>query len=339
MVLIDEPGMREKISNFLFFAGLALVLYLIVNVVHLIWYIADPEGFWGFAYFTELLRVGFLVVVIFLFALFLIFVFFGMLISSFKNGFKRADFFKLLGMLACVLIMPFVNYLYSNGISLYITKKLADKYEYLERTENLVNRGEILEACKYAEKAFNKEVNRTPISSFFFLSKLYSNTRFDKAQRLTTRYGAFISYAHCLKNSGSSGQAEELYKQAITLSNSDLLQEQKASFLSFPLLALAELNLQKGEYYKAEQYFEELEELHEGLAVDDIYYQINGRMLFSDRALRVGDFSKSARINMETLRMYENSGLNTDSRYYLGLLLVAALTEMHMNRFESVHDL
>lgn len=331
--------MKQKFDNFLFFAGLALVLYLIVNVVHLIWYIADPEGFWGFAYFTELLRVGFLVIVILLFALFLIFVLFGMLISSFKNGFKKEDFFKLLGMLVCVLILPFVNYLFANGISLYITKQLADKYEHLERTEDYISQGEILKACQYAEQAFKKEINRTRVPSFFFLSRLYSNTSFDKAQRLTTRYGAFISYAHCLKNSGSSGEAEELYKEAIILSNSDLLQEQKASFLSFPLLALAELNLQKGEYYKAEEYFEELEDVHEGLAADDIIYQIQGRMLFSDRALRVGDFSKSARINMEILKLYEDSGLNTDSRYYLGLLLVAAITEMHMNRFGSVQDL
>lgn len=340
MVLTIALNMKEKFKNFLVVSGFFLAMSLLINVIHLIWYIADPEGFWGFAYFIELLRAGLLVVVILLFATFVIIVLFSMIISSFKKGFKEANFLKVFGLLVFLLIFPLGNYLFSNGIYLYITKNLADKYKHLEKTQEYISKGETLKACEYAEKAYKKEMNRTKVSAFFFLSKLYSLSKFDKAQRLTSKYGAIISYAQCLKISNDYHEkAEDLFKSAISISGSKLLQGQNASFLSYPLLSLAELNLQKGEYYKAEEYFEELQKLHDEFGDEDMLYQIEGRILFSDRALRVGDIEKSAKINLENLKLYEKSGLNTDSQYYLGLLLVGALTEMYLSNFDSVKDL
>lgn len=332
--------MKEKFRKLIFPVGLLLVLFLLINLFHLIWYIADPEGFWGFAYFLELLRVGLFVLIIAVFAFFLIILLFSYLVSSFRNGFNKKAFLKGLGILAFVLTVPLVNYLFSNGPIIYITGSLADKYSHLRVTEEFLEKGEITAACEYAEKAYHKEMDRGEIPSFFFLSKWYSHTDIDKSRRLTSKYAAIISYGLCLKeSSGAKEEAEALFKEAVRISRSELLQGEKTSFLSFPLMALAEINLQKGEYLIAEKYFERLENFYGELTSEDIRYQIKGRMFFADRAIRVGNFEKAAKIHLQNVQLFEQNFSNENSQLYLGLLVMASLTETYLGNYQKAKEL
>lgn len=340
-MVLNSPGkIKEYSGKLLLLLILLLVLVLVINFCHLIWYIADPDGFWGFAYFLELLRVGFIVLAIVIFASFLLIVLFSYLISSFRNGFNKKEFLKGIGLLALILCIPLLNYLFSNGAFLYISGILSDKYGHLETTQKHLNRGELKAACEYAREAYDKEMQREEIASFFFLSRWYATTDLDRSKRLTDKYSAIISYAVCLKETpGSEEEAEILLKKAMKISSSEVLREEKASYQSFPLMALAEIHLQKGEYLKAEEYFEELENFHESLDSEDIEYQLQGRMFFADRALRVGDFDKAAQIFLENVQLFEQSSDDTDSQYYLALLVMASLTETHQGNYESAIDL
>ncbi|MBI6115971.1 CHAT domain-containing protein [Salegentibacter maritimus] len=332
--------MKDKIETFLFICGFIIALCVLVNLFHLIWYIADPEGFWSFTFFLELLRIGGFVIMFTIIALFLIIYVFSSLIASFRNGFNKKEFLKGIGLLTLLMIIPFINYMFSNAPFLYITGTMADKYSHLKTTERYLYRGETLKACEYAEKAYEKELNKGKIASFFFLTNWYSSTDFDRSKQLTSRYAAIIAYGLCQKeSSGSLEGAEGLFERALRISDSELLQEEKASFLSFPLMALAEINLQRGDYLKAEEYFEQLEAFHAGIGSQEIEYRIQGRLFFADRAVRTGDLKKAANIYLKNVQLYEENSEDEDSPFYLGLLLMASLTETQFQNYHQAKEL
>lgn len=49
----------------------------------------------------------------------------------------------------------------------------------------------------YAKLPYEKEVNRNEPSNYLY-GKLYSQTDFDKKQRLLNKYAVLINYAYCL---------------------------------------------------------------------------------------------------------------------------------------------
>ena len=104
--------MKEKFGNYLMYALILLVVYVIVNFFYLIWYIADPEGVWGISYFIELLRIAFFVLILMTFVVYIIFILGSSLISIIKNKASKNDFFKLIGITLIVVLLSIFNYIY-----------------------------------------------------------------------------------------------------------------------------------------------------------------------------------------------------------------------------------
>ncbi len=339
-MVLKLENIKKKMNNFIFFLILLSVLYLIANFIYLIWYIANPEGFWGFSYFWELLLVGVFAIIVIIFVSLLI----AIIVSTFykiivgKSNFK--ELFKLLGIVLAVVLFSGFNYFYARGFSLYLSKKLSDKYSYLQKTEEFLKKGNLVKAFDYAKTSYNKEINRNEQSNFLFMAKFYSQTDFDKKQRLLNKYAVLINYAYCLNiDPKFNDVSESKFIEALELTKSNLLDSERKNLAIFPTLSLAEINLSRGDYLKAEKYYNELYNLNKSLENEDIFYFINCNLLFADYALRIGDINQAMKLQSENLKYYEKSKLSKTSTNYLNLLLLTATSELYFQNYEKVAEL
>lgn len=339
-MVLNLDYVKKKATTILNLLVFLFVMYLVINFLYLIWYIANPEGFWGFNYFWELLRIAIFALFILVFVIIIIGLLISSLISILKKQANNKEFIQLFGVLLLGVVMSIFNYFYSSGFSLYISKNLSDKYSNLNKTEEYLQEGDKNSAFEYAKSSYEKETNRSEIPNYLFLTKLYSKSNFDRKQKLINKYSALVSYAHCLKSDQKFIlKSESLFNAGLELVNSDLLKQEKNNLAIFPTLSLAEINLQKGNYIKAENYFSKLNELNKNSDQEDVYYIINSNMLFGDQALRVGDISKAMRLQLENLTLYEKTDLSKTSSNYLGLLLLATASELYFQNFEKASGL
>ncbi|OYX86713.1 MAG: hypothetical protein B7Y83_00375 [Flavobacteriales bacterium 32-34-25] len=339
MVLILNY-IKKKATAILYVLVFLLILYLVINFFYLIWYIANPEGFWGFNYFWELSVIGFLILVVLAVAIILIL---GVFDSIYKVLIGRGNFkdvFKLGGILIAIIFLTGFNYFYVRGFSLYLSKKLSDKYSYIKKTEDFLTEGDKVAAFNYAKSSYEKEMSRKEVSKYLFLARFYSETNFDRKQKLIDKYSALIGYAYCLKSEPKFiPKSESLFNSALKLITSDLVKDEKNNLAIFPTLSLAEINLQKANYSIAENYFNKLYELNKNSEQEDTYYLINSNILFADQALRVGDISKAMNLQLESLTLYEKTDLSKTSSNYLSLLLLATGSELYFQNFEKASNL
>lgn len=339
-MVLNLDFVKKKADSIVFILVLLLVLYFGANFFYLIWYIASPEGFWGFNYFLELTVIGIIILVVLAVVIFLIVgIFYSIYKLIIRKGSYKEDF-KLAGILIVIILITGFNYFYVRGFSLYLSKKLSDKYSYLKKTDEYLKEGDKVAAFDYAKSSYEKETSRKEVSRHLFLARFYSKTNFDRKQKLIAKYSALIGYAYCLKADPKFiAESESLFNSALRLINSDLLKQEKNNLAIFPTLSLAEINLDRGNYQKAENYFSKLYELNKTSDQEDVDYIINSNMLFADQALRVGDISKAMRLQLENLSLYEKTDLSKTSSNYLGLLLLATASELYYQNFEKASDL
>lgn len=335
-MVLNLDFVKKKADSIVFILVLLLVLYFGANFFYLIWYIASPEGFWGFNYFLELTVIGIIILVVLAVVIFLIAgIFYSIYKLIIRKGSYKEDF-KLAGILIVIILITGFNYFYVRGFSLYLTKKLSDKYSYLKKTDEYLKEGDKVAAFDYAKSSYEKETSRKEVSRYLFLARFYSETNFDRKQKLIAKYSALIGYAYCLKADPKFiAESESLFNSALRLINSDLLKQEKNNLAIFPTLSLAEINLDRGNYLMAENYFSKLYELNKTSDQEDVDYIINSNMLFADQALRVGDISKAMRLQLENLSLYEKTDLSKTSSDYLGLLLLATESELYFQNFEK----
>jgi tetratricopeptide (TPR) repeat protein len=192
----------------------------------------------------------------------------------------------------------------------------------LKKTEEYLNEGNKVTAFDYAKSSYTKETSRSEISDYLFLAKLYSKSYFDRKQKLIDKYSALISYAQCLKSDPAFVlKSESLFIAGLELIKSDLVKEERNNLAIFPTLSLAEINLEKGNFIKAENYFNKLYELNKNADQEDVQYIINSNMLFADQALRVGDITKVMKLQLDNLDLYEKTDLSKTSSNYLSYCL------------------
>ena len=339
-MVLNLDYFNKKTTTIFYILVLLLVLYLVANYLYLIWYVANPEGFWGLNYFWELAVIGVLVLAVLVFAIFLIL---GILSTIYKAIIGKGnlkDALKLLGILIVILFFTGFNYLSVRGFSLYLSNKLSDKYSYLKKTEEYLNEGNQVAAFDYAKASYKKETSRSEISDYLFLAKLYSKSDFDKKQKLIDKYSALISYAQCLKSDpGFVLKSESLFIAGLELIKSDLVKEERNNLAIFPTLSLAVINLEKGNFIKAENYFNTLYDLNKNSEQEDAIYIIKSNILFAYQAFRVGDISKAMKLQLDNLDLYEKTDLSKTSSDYLSFLLNATESELYFQNFEKASEL
>jgi CHAT domain-containing protein len=331
--------MRKILQNILSYSLFALVLYFILSLIHLSWYIANPEGFFGFSYFIEVVRVVFLVLLIIVIIVIGIGVFLSSLKSILKGESSIKNLLTALGVFVAIIIMTIFNSLWYSGLSYLFASELSEKYSLIHKTEDYLKDGKIDEALQLADQSYEKEQNRD-VGWFFILTKLYSLTDYDKKEKLLAKYSATISYGFVLNKTVTSTQTgEEKFNEAISIANENLLKEEKNELLIFPTLSLAEINLRSENFKLADEYFNVLLDLQQVGKTKDVLYLINTYMLFATKASAIGDFSKSIKIQEEVLKLYEESELSKNSKNYLYILLAVSSGKLYNKNFTSAAEL
>ena len=332
--------MKKIFESFFLYSTIALILYFIVSIIHISWYIANPEGFFGFNYFIEVVRMVLTVLVVLLILIFGIL----FLISSFVSLLRGKSTFKsLLQVFGIILFMAFMtvfNSLWFSGASYLFSSKLSDKYSLIKKTEKYLRNGEIENALELASESYENQQDRD-VGWFFIFTKLYSFTDYDKKEKLISKYSATLNYGYALKGIASNGQTgEEKFNEAIEIANEDLLKDKRNELLIFPTLSIAEINLNSEKFIKADKYLNDLFKLQEqNKTADDVFYLINTYIMFAAKASAIGDISKSIKLQEESLKIYEKTDLEKNSRNYLSLLIGVIAGKLYDKNFTSAADL
>jgi CHAT domain-containing protein len=332
----------KKIVNIIFsYLTIALVLYLITSIIHLSWYIANPEGFFGFSYFIEVGRMVLTVLIVLVILIFGILFLISSIVSLFQGKSTIKSILKTLAIILFMAFMTVFNSLWYSGASYLFASKLSEKYSLIKRTEKYLKNGEIENALELASESYKNQQDME-VGWFFVFTKLYSLTDFDRKEKLMSKYSATLNYGFALKGISNNGQTgEEKFNEAIKIANDELLKDRRNELLVFPTLSLAEINLVSEKIKKAEKYLNDLIELQEKNKTfeDDAIYLINTYLIFAVKASAIGDFSKSIKLQEECLRVYEESELSKESRDYLSLLITVTTGKLYNQNFTKAANL
>lgn len=320
-------------SSVLTFIFVLFIIYAIVNIVHFSWMLAGPESFWGFFYFLTVL--GIIVTVVVVIIGIIVFMFAGtiFLFSDFPKNITLLNIIKPLGFLLLIVVMVFINTLTGSWMSIYVNKKIADRYSYINKSEKLFDEGKYVKALKYSKKAYEKYGSSSATPPFFILSWLFQKTDYGIKSKITKQYSTTINYAYCLdQNRADLNLAEKLYNGALKLSDTSLFKEEQ-DYKIFPLLSLANLNLDKGNYAQAEIYFNQLLQLSNKSTKDDVEYVGMAQETFASYYLQVGDFDKARTIRKNNIKLWEEKKQSLKSLQYLFFLLSATSSEIISQNF------
>ena len=325
--------MKERATAAATIAFLLLIAYVLINIVHVVWAYVNPEGFWSFQYFMDLLRAVFFVLLFTLMAALVVGLIiknvFGFLASLFRKTPFEGNLLRDSGMFLLALVLCLVEYVWTVGFQFHLDMNLADKYSYISQSKKLLAEGRFGEALSEADAAFKQAQNQAvPPSSFFFLTRLYHNSAYADAQRVSTLYATTISYAYCLENSNSSLKAEELYVAALKLSNNEHLITDP-QYKIFPLTSLSQLSLAQAKYGQAEDYFRSLLTVAQVAEGQDAKYAVSALCIFAARAQELGQYDKVTQLFAYALKLYEKSNLSKTSSNYITLLLAVGLAELN----------
>lgn len=311
------------------------IIYVLINIVAFSWIISEPEGIWSFFYFLAIL--GAIIISLIIGIGIIVYLSAGILFlfKDFPKNITIQNIVKPLGYLLIMLIIIFISTLTESGISIYVYKKLSDRYSYINESEKLLNEGKYTTALEYSKKAYKKYGNITNTHTLFILSRLFEKSHYGIKRKLTKQYSAIINYAYCLDQTKTDlGLAEKLYNDALSLSDTTLL-KQEQDYKIFPLLSLADLNLNRGNYIRAETYFNELLQHVNKSTKQDIEYVCIAQETFAAYYHQVGDFNKARTLREKNVTLWEETEQSLKSFQYLIMLLSATSSEIIAQNFEE----
>src|SRR5690606_10839997 len=170
--------------------------------------------------------------------------------------------------------------------------------------------------------AYDKYNKASLPSSFFIFSRLYSKTTIAKDINLTNKYASIVSLANCKEIiSRDLNEAEQLYNEAISLTESEAFFSNKKEYQILPLAALAYLKQNKGDYDESEKIFYRLEQISNNLSKKDLEFKIQGLLVFIGSSMRSGDFMKVESILDYILELYIINELKKGTNYKSYLIL------------------
>lgn len=328
-----------KILQRLFlFSSVLFVLYFIINLIHLTWSYVSPEGIWSFWLFTDVLRIVLITVVILFFTLYFFYVMLMTLLTSFKKGFVLKNFVEPLVILVVSIIAMAINVSVGLGPSIFISKKMSDKYSYLNRTEKLMDQGEFIKAEDEALNAYTKLNNQqSGVNQLFILSNLAHKKGYILTPSFEEKYGIIVNYAYCTQKIRKDlSEAKRLYEQAI-----HLIEQEKPSDIEgykiFPLLQISEIELQKKNYAEAEYLFREIKNLGDNIEGDEFmlyYYTIYGR-----HSLKSGDHFKANQLFTEAYEYYLTTDFPQKNALFRSIAIKATDSHLALGNLEKAGEI
>ena len=313
---------------------LIFILYFIINVFHFSWYLSNPEGFWSLMLFWEIFRNIIFLLAIIIPVCLIFYKLFYRLYMYFKG---RSSFKELVYSLKFVLLIitfSLISTLFYDGIALYFTKKMSDKYSYLNESTKLAKKGLYEDALMYSKKVLEQNRGRD-VSYFFILTKLYTQTDFAQTIKLRDKYAATVNYAFVLfmTDLKNEKQSARYSKRALDLSKNKLLKSQK-DLQILPYRLLAEIELANGEFAKAEKYSNIVYNIADDLSKKDKKQVANLYLELCNQAIRSGNFNKASQTIDDLVLKNEHLGIEKETQTYFTTLIIATKLKIYLNEME-----
>jgi len=315
MVLSD--GMKKKLKVVFFWAALLLVVFIMLNLVHLIWYLSEVEGFWSFIYFIKatmiaLVLAGLLIMLAFAAVAALLSLFW-----NFPRGFTKKNVLTLLSIVVGVPLFFGFDFVTVSLPDLIFYRNISDRYKYLHQSERYLRDNDLEGAMETAiaanEKAFR---DRTPWPVFVF-SGWYVRSTAGQYERAQVRYAAAINHAYCMAHVDSLRPlAAKKYLGVLKMCDQPLLSRQPG-YRIFPLTELVKLNLKASNLAVADYYNIQLLGLSGKINAADLAYFSASQSMVAAYATRSGDMQTASSVLINTHRLYKQKAEDLESREYL----------------------
>jgi CHAT domain-containing protein len=309
------------------------IAFVMINLLHLIYCITDPDGIGGIQLFLETVTIVIVILGVIIYACSVIYSFLKTLyLKTNPSTSLKSQATVLAGILAFLLMLIF-----QNGY-IFASKRLADKYKLLKVSEKLISEGEYRLALAKAEQAYERYNEFPNVKSFFILSKFYYQSSLGAELATSKQYSSIINYAFCIvKNNGDLNLAEKLFKRALELSNRSILKTDEGSKV-FPYSSLANLELDRGNYSKAEYYNNELLKIVSKVADNDLEYIFQFQEVYAAFNTSIGNTEKAKSIRERNVSLWEKSYPEPKGSMYLSLLLLAASSEIFENNYPKAGE-
>ena len=138
--------MKKILQNLLFYANVIIIVYLISSIIHLSWYIANPQGFFGLNYFIEVIRMVLTILIVLVILIFGFFLLVSSLVSLLRGKSTIKSVLQVIGIILFMAFMTLFNSLWVSGASYLFASELSEKYSLINRTEKYLKNGEVNKA-------------------------------------------------------------------------------------------------------------------------------------------------------------------------------------------------
>jgi CHAT domain-containing protein len=298
------------------------VIYFIVNIGVLLWFLINPEGFWGFFWFYSLFTGGLYILIQ------LLIVLFSSIIQWGKKGILYGV--PLILLMLVLIAIEFVP-------TLFISQKLYSKYRYIERTTEHLTNGRYQKALDYAIDIYDDNKN-IQSSRFWFLKYLFLNTDKGQLYAENREYQSKLNYALCLYLSGINlDVSEDLFKECDSLAIHYF--PDKKDYSLMPLIQLSNLYFSQGLIYESEKINNRLFSKSNAITDEDVYHVVDGLFLRSISLQRLGDYPKAQETLQQAHEIYLKSEKSKKSSYYLQLILSYIKVKYENGDLSEVNDL
>lgn len=313
---------------------LGFIGYLLFNLIHFTWKFISPEGFWSFSLFVGTLRIVFISIILLVLGVIFFSSFIAGVFKSFKTGFDLKAFFNPLLYLVFMIISVGIDVAFGLGPSIFITKKMSDKYSYVSQSNTLINQGEYQKAIEESQKAYEELTSqKSVIHPFFFLSHFAQKKGFILSHSLEEKYGIIVNYAYCIQSLRNEfDKAKSLYQEAIHIVEQENPSNQ-AEYMIFPTLQLAEIEMQRGNYGEMERLFQEIKRLGNDIEGDTFY--LNYYLIHGKYALQIGDHRKANQLFVEAYEYLIKSEYPEKTSIFRTLAVKAAEAQLALGEIDK----
>jgi len=320
--------------------GLSLmVVFLILNIIHLTWYTVQVEGFWSFFYFVKLTFFVFFIGGISLAYAGTLLMYTFALFENFPKSFTRKNIFSLIGVAAILPLTFGFDIITKDLPNLIFYRKMADRYKYLRESERYLKDKDVKNALDKAISANKQAKNKSTPWPIFVFSYWYAQSPQAKAEEANQRYAAAINYAYCLSHVDTlQRNAVREYLNVLKFCQQPLLKSQPG-YKVFPLTELVRLYMSANKPDIADQYNIQLLRLSNEINAEDLSYFVTSQYGVASYALQSGDVQTAASIFINIYQVYHKNTDDRETKEYLSMCLQGLMGYLLSNRHSEAGTL
>jgi len=317
--------MLEKIKLYFLYFTIVLGFYLFINLEVLLWDIINPDGLWGILWFSSASTFLFV-------ALFVLIDVYYVIKMNRKTGSLG------LGGAIGLILLSLLGFVFYYGPAIMISKFMNDRYRYIKQSEEYFSEGRYNDAVEYAEKVYEKVIDREEPSPLLLIPYLYYHSDIYLYSIKTEEYAAIVNYGYCLRAQGIKlKESEELFKKSLFIAEKYLNGD--SEFIVFPWIELTKIYLALGETKKSEDSFNKLLDLTNNLNKEDVIYVIYALFNYAFYYESHGNIEEALKLRDKALGVYDKSNRNKESIIYLRILLRVINDNISTGNFTDARDL